>query len=80
MKTFVALVENSTLTRFLANIFLFIMVVGSAGIAGIEILQGQSPNVWLVGILGTALGASIKILGISAGISFIQQNKEKEVG
>lgn len=72
------MVINSTLTRLLANIFLFVIVLGASGIVGYQIIQGLTPDIWLVGIVGTAIGSSIKILGINAGISFIQQNSNKE--
>lgn len=78
MTTLQEIVMNSTLTRFLANIFLFVLVIGSAGVAGIELVQGRTPDLFVVAILSTALGSSIKILGISAGVSFM--NNSNKVG
>lgn len=61
------MVKDSTLTRLFANVFLFVLIVGAAFLAGYEIFRGQAVSAWLVGVLGTALGSSIKLLGMSAG-------------
>jgi len=73
MTTLQQMITNSTLTRILALIFLFTVVMGSALIGGIELLQTGNMNTWIAGILGTAVGSSIKILGISTGISFSKE-------
>lgn len=74
MNTLQDLINNSTLTRLFANIFLFVLVIGSAGVVGYEIITRQDINLVAASIVTTALGSSIKILGISAGITFAQQN------
>ena len=67
------MIKDSTLTRLLATIFLFTIIMGSSFIVGYELFLGQVANNWLVGILGVAIGSSIKILGISAGIAFTKE-------
>jgi hypothetical protein len=76
MKTFQEMIVNSTLTRGLALIFLFTVIMGSTFIAGYELLTIGSMNTWISGILGVAVGSSIKILGISTGISFMNQENK----
>lgn len=77
MKTLQDMVQNSTLTRFLAILFLFIIVTGSAFIVGYEFFTGQTPNTVLCTILGVAIGSSIKILGISAGMFWSATGESK---
>lgn len=61
------MVQNSTLTRLFANIFLLVLVLGASFLAGYEIFTGMPVSQWLIAVLATALGSSIKILGISTG-------------
>lgn len=68
------MIKDSTLTRLLANIFLFTIIMGGAFVVGYEMFLGQAVNSWLLGMLGVAVGSSIKILGISAGIAFTKED------
>lgn len=76
MNTLRQMIQDSTLTRLCAILFLFSIVLGSAFIVGWQFLTGQAPNTWLVGILGIAIGSSIKILGISAGVAMTSEEKK----
>lgn len=68
------MVENSTLTRLLASIFLFVIIMGATGIVGYDLIIGRDIEHWLIGVIGVAIGSSIKILGISAGIAFKKED------
>lgn len=76
MNTLRQMVQDSTLTRLFANIFLFVLIVGSAFLVGWQVFTRQTPDPWLVGIASVGVGSSIKILGISAGIAMTNEEKQ----
>lgn len=64
---------SEALLKYLAVVFLFLVMVGALVIAGIEIVQGQVPSPYAISILGTGLGYAMTAAGVQHG-SFIVQS------
>jgi hypothetical protein len=62
-----AVLTNSATTRFMATLFLFILLVGAAAIAGIEIVQGKPLNTYAIALLSGGVTYSLTLLGVHLG-------------
>jgi hypothetical protein len=60
-------INNGTLTKFLANIFVFLCAVGALCLFGYDVVTAQQTSSYVLTILGTSLGAAIKITGVDTG-------------
>lgn len=67
MQALINAITQSVLTRFLANIFLFLLVLSALTVAGYEILSGQPINSLVQNLLLLAAGYAVTILGINHG-------------
>lgn len=67
MQALVNAVTQSVMTRFLANIFLFLLVISALGIAGYEIILNQPVNTIILSLLSIGAGNALAILGINHG-------------
>jgi hypothetical protein len=62
-----AVLINSAFTRFLATLFLFLVLVGASVIAGIEIIVGQPLNTYAIALVSGGLTYSLTLLGVHLG-------------
>lgn len=62
---------SDTLLKYLAVVFLFIVMVGAFIIAGIEIVLNEPPNPYAISILGTGLGYAMTAAGVAHGSSIV---------
>lgn len=60
---------QSVLTRFLANIFVFLVLVTALLAAGYEMLNNQPINPLLTSILATGVGYALHMLGLNQGVT-----------
>lgn len=62
-------VTASILTRLLANIFVFAILVAATIVGAIELVNHEVPNSYVVLILGAGLGYAMSLLGINQGVT-----------
>lgn len=60
-------IDQSTLTRLLANVFLFAVLVAALAVAVLELVNQQNLNPVISTILGTGLGIAAHAAGINQG-------------
>lgn len=61
-------INQSVLTRFLANVFLFAVLMVSLGLAALELINQGSINPIITTILGTGIGIAAHAAGINQGV------------
>lgn len=77
LEEFSAAITQSILTRFLANVFLF-LVLGSGLVIGVyEIMHGQAVNDYAKSIVWAGVGYSLHLLGLNQGVT-LQSIKKKD--
>lgn len=59
----------SVLTRFLANVFAFMLLASALAVGTVELLAGQPINSYVLLILGAGLGYVLNVLGINQGVT-----------
>src|SRR5579885_1535315 len=64
-----AAVSQSLLTRFLANIFAFCVLMAALGLAVYDIVTGQALSPILTTVLGTGIGYALHLLGLNQGVT-----------
>jgi hypothetical protein len=62
-----ALLVGSALTRFMATLFLFLVLVGASVIVGIEIIENQPLSPYAIALVSGGLSYSLTLLGIHLG-------------
>jgi hypothetical protein len=67
-------VSQSLLTRFLANIFLFVLLIAAVTVVGYEILIGQQVNQLAYNLVFVGIGYAIHLLGINQGVTLTPTN------
>jgi len=60
-------VSDGTLARVLAMLFLFLFMVGTAGVAGYEIVMNEPINPYVLTLLGAGLSTALTLLGVHLG-------------
>jgi hypothetical protein len=60
-------INSSALTKLLANVFVFLVLVMALGIAGFDALTGQAINPYVSGLIFSGLGYAGTILGFHVG-------------
>ena len=66
-KTMQLMVSDETLARLLAMLFLFFIVLGSAAIAGYQIVQNQPINPYVLALVSAGISTSLTMFGIHLG-------------
>ena len=61
--------RQSTLTRFLANIFIFAVLMTALAAAGYQLLTNEPINPVLTSVLATGLGYALHMLGLNQGVT-----------
>ncbi len=64
MKDFI---NSSALTKLLANIFVFLVLVCALGIAAYDTLNGATVNPYVATLIGAGLSYAVNILGMHIG-------------
>lgn len=64
-----AAVSQSLLTRLLANIFAFCVLMAALGLAVYDIVSGQALSPILTTVLGTGIGYALHLLGLNQGVT-----------
>ena len=74
-------VTQSVLTRLLANIFAFLVLVSALGIAVYQFLTTGTTSPIIGTILGYGLGYAIHVLGINQGVTLepVSSTKKEEI-
>ena len=67
------------LTRYLAIIFLFVVMIGSFVVAAYQISQGLQPNAYIMDVLGAGLGFSMTTAGVAHGAMIAVPNQNTTV-
>lgn len=62
-------VNQSLLTRMLANLFVFIVLIAALGVACFELIAYHNIDNPVSMVLGTGLGYAINLLGINQGVT-----------
>ena len=78
MFTELAKVSASTLVRYLAAAFLFLVVVAALVVAVADTIQGKMVDRGTSGILVAAIGYALHALGISTGVNLSQNGSSKD--
>lgn len=63
---------SEALLKYLAVVFLFLLMVGSAAVAGLEIIEGLTPNVYAISIMSSGLGYALTAAGVLHGSAISQ--------
>lgn len=72
-------VTASILTRFLANLFIFMFLVASMIVAAVQIIQGHDVSPIIMTVLGTGIGYALHVVGINQGVTLQPLNKDKVI-
>jgi hypothetical protein len=59
----------STLTRFLANIFVFLVLLAALAVAIWDLVNGRDIPLVVQGVLTTGLGYALHVLGVNHGVT-----------
>jgi hypothetical protein len=62
-------VNQSVLTRTLANIFLFLLLIDALVIASYDIISGHPINTIILSLLSIGAGNALAVLGINHGVT-----------
>lgn len=68
MDSFSNAVTQSVLTRTLANLFAFMLLISALTVCCIEVIAGQPINQYVSIVLGTGIGYSLHLLGLNQGV------------
>lgn len=66
---FTSAITQSLLTRLLANIFLFLVLLSGLIIACVNVLQGQDINTYARAIVWAGVGYCLHLLGLNQGVT-----------
>jgi len=66
-KTVQTLVSDGTLARLLAMLFLFFVVLGSAAIAGYQIVENQPMNPYVLALVSAGISTALTMFGVHLG-------------
>jgi hypothetical protein len=69
----------SILTRFLANVFIFMLMVAAMVVAAVQIIQGHDVSPIIMTVLGTGTGYALHVVGINQGVTLQPLNKDKVI-
>lgn len=61
--------QMSILTRFLANIFIFCVLMTTLLAAGFQLINHQAIDPLLTSVLATGIGYSLHMLGLNQGVT-----------
>jgi hypothetical protein len=71
-------IQQSTLTRFLANIVATVTIITAVIVLAIEALHGEALNPWFIGVAGLGLGQYANITGVNQGVT-LQPLQQKPI-
>lgn len=77
MKDFV---NSSALTKLLANIFIFLVLVAAVGVAVYSKLNNQAIDPYVAGLLGSGITYAASILGVHIGGQQALQSQQQVQG
>lgn len=82
-RTTMEAIKNATsasiLTRFLANIFIFIFLLTAMTVAAVQIIQGHEVSPIILTVLGTGTGYALHVVGINQGVTLQPLNKDNSI-